>query len=140
MKIGELARRTGCPVETIRYYERQGLLPSPSRNNSNYRLYGQLHFERLTFIRNCRALDMTLEDVSRLLDMRDRPQASCALVSTLVEEHIAHVEGRIQNLLALHALLRELRGHCKGRHEKVARCGIVVQLNSHGSASSLSID
>lgn len=47
MKIGELAKRTGCPVETIRYYEHQGLLPSPSRNNSNYRLYSQLHFERL---------------------------------------------------------------------------------------------
>ena len=62
MKIGELARRAGCPVGTIRYYEHQGLLPNPSCNNSNYRLYGQLHFERLTFIRNCRALDMTLEE------------------------------------------------------------------------------
>lgn len=138
MKIGELAKRTGCPVETIRYYEHQGLLPSPSRNNSNYRLYSQLHFERLTFIRNCRVLDMTLEEIGRLLAMHDRPHASCALISTLVKEHIAHVEARIQNLQALHAQLRELLGRCKGGSEKMAYCGIVLQLSSHSSGSSLS--
>lgn len=61
MKIGELAKLTDCQVETIRYYEREGLLPEPARSEGNYRLYTQAHVERLTFIRNCRSLDMTLK-------------------------------------------------------------------------------
>lgn len=57
MKIGELAKRTGCPVETIRYYEREGLLPEPARSEGNYRQYTLAHVERLSFIRHCRSLD-----------------------------------------------------------------------------------
>jgi|TARA_Y100001949_G_scaffold176112_1_gene187955 hypothetical protein len=72
--------------------------------------------------------------------MHDRPHASCALISTLVEEHIAHVEARIQNLQALHEQLRELHGHCKGGGEKSACCGIVLRLSSHGNNLSLSTD
>ena len=71
MKIGELAKLTDCQVETIRYYEREGLLPEPARSEGNYRLYTQAHVERLTFIRNCRSLDMTLEEIRSLLNLRD---------------------------------------------------------------------
>ena len=77
MKIGELAKLTDCQVETIRYYEREGLLPEPARSEGNYRLYTQTHVERLTFIRNCRSLDMTLEQIRRLLNLRDSPQEQC---------------------------------------------------------------
>ena len=63
MKIGELATLTGCPVETIRYYEREGLLPAPSRSAGNYRQYDTAHVERLSFIRHCRSLDMTQEEI-----------------------------------------------------------------------------
>ena len=58
MKIGELAKLADCQVETVRYYEREGLLPAPARSEGNYRLYSSEHLERLTFIRNCRTLDM----------------------------------------------------------------------------------
>ena len=61
MKIGELAKLADCQVETVRYYEREGLLPAPARSEGNYRLYSSEHLERLTFIRNCRTLDMTLD-------------------------------------------------------------------------------
>ena len=82
MKIGELARRTGCQVETIRYYEREGLLPEPARSPGNYRLYGSAHVERLTFIRHCRALDMTLGEIRTLLMHRDHPERDCCLLYT----------------------------------------------------------
>ena len=67
IKIGELARRTECQVETIRYYEKEGLLPEPTRSRGNYRLYGEAQVERLQFIRHCRSLDMTLGEVRALL-------------------------------------------------------------------------
>jgi DNA-binding transcriptional MerR regulator len=74
IKIGELARRTTCRVETIRFYEKEGILPPPPRSTGNYRLYGKQHVDLLLFIRRCRSLDMTLDEVRRLLLIRDTPQ------------------------------------------------------------------
>lgn len=94
MKIGELAKLTDCAVETIRYYERENLLPEPARSDGNYRVYTQAHAERLTFIRNCRTLDMTLEEIRSLLAFRDSPQDQCESVNALIDEHIHHVKAR----------------------------------------------
>ena len=74
MKIGELARLAGSNVETIRYYEREGLLPKPGRSEGNYRIYGPMHLERLTFIRHCRGLDMTLDEIRTLLHFKESPE------------------------------------------------------------------
>ncbi len=101
MKIGELAKRTGCPVETIRYYEREGLLPEPARSEGNYRQYTLAHVERLSFIRHCRSLDMTQEEIRTLLALRDRPEADCGTANRLIDEHLHHVEVRIAELQAL---------------------------------------
>ena len=74
MKIGELAKQTNCTVETIRYYEKVGLLPAAMRNQeNNYRFYGKKHLEHLLFIRRCRALAMTHEEIQQLLQARDEP-------------------------------------------------------------------
>jgi DNA-binding transcriptional MerR regulator len=73
LKIGELAKRTGSLVETIRYSERQGLLPEPARSEGNYRVYSDTHLERLQLIRHCRSLDMTLVEIRNLLRFRDAP-------------------------------------------------------------------
>ena len=75
-KIGQLATQTGSKVETIRYYEQQRLLPQPARSDGNYRLYGAGHVKRLQFIRHCRSLDMTLDEIRTLSDFRDTPDAS----------------------------------------------------------------
>ena len=83
LKIGELAKRTGCLVETIRYYEREGLLLEPARSEGNYRLYTDIHVERLQFIRHCRVLDMTLEEIRNLLRFRDAPDENCREVNAL---------------------------------------------------------
>src|SRR5450432_4522093 len=108
-RIGELARRTQCQAETIRFYEREGLLPRPSRTAGNYRVYGSAHVQRLAFIRNCRALDMTLDEIRKLLRFRDDPRSSVHAAHALLDEHLAHVVGRICELQQLKRQLRALR-------------------------------
>lgn len=130
MKIGELAKLTDCSVETIRYYEREGLLPPPARGDNNYRSYGSAHIERLTFIRNCRSLDMAHDEIRRLLDLRDQPSA-CEDVNALIDEHIAHVHARIASLQAMEQQLLELRHRCGGRDDP--SCGILQRLNEVGA-------
>ena len=139
MKIGELAKKAGCQVETVRYYEREGLLPAPARSEGNYRLYGNEHLERLVFIRNCRTLDMTLDEVQRLLSLRDLPHESCAGINSLVDEHIEHVEARITSLMALRDQLTELRERCRGTRE-AEDCAILRQLNVSGGVQPLPDD
>ena len=134
MKIGELAKLTDCQVETIRYYEKEGLLPPPARTDANYRVYTQAHTERLIFIRNCRSLDMTLEEIRSLLGLRDSPQDQCESVNALIDEHIHHVKARVDSLLALQAQLLDLRQKC-GEGPDGEHCGILQQLEVSGSVS-----
>ena len=101
MKIGELARKTGMQVETIRYYEKEGLLPKIGRTGSNYRVYTDVHVDRLLFIRHCRSLDMTLDEIRVLLHFKDMPKESCDRVNALLDEHIGHVAERIRDLKKL---------------------------------------
>lgn len=127
MKIGELARRTGAQVETIRYYEREALLPEPVRSDANYRLYGAAHEEQLQFILHCRSLDMTLDEIRSLLALRAEPVGNCAAVNGLLDRHIGHVAERIAQLQALQVQLRELRSRCAGE-DGVAECQILEGL------------
>jgi Cd(II)/Pb(II)-responsive transcriptional regulator len=129
MKIGDLAQAAQCTVETIRYYEKEGLLAAPARSASNYRQYGPAHADRLRFIRNCRMLDMTHDEIRALLGMMDRPQDDCTAVNHLLDEHIEHVEVRIQELQQLKHRLAELRGSCS-THQEVQECGILQGLAS----------
>ncbi|HDZ58099.1 MAG TPA: Cd(II)/Pb(II)-responsive transcriptional regulator [Pseudomonas xinjiangensis] len=132
MKIGELATKTGCKVETVRYYEREGLLSAPGRSEGNYRLYTSAHLDRLTFIRNCRTLDMTLDEIRQLLNFRDHPVENCAGVNELVDDHIEHVSTRIAALQALHSQLIDLRHRCLESRE-AAQCQILGQLGDRSS-------
>ena len=124
MKIGELAAAAGTPVETIRYYEREGLLPTAPRTEGNYRIYGPGHVERLAFVRHCRSLDMALDEVRVLLRVKDAPQAGCGEVDTLLDEHLHHVARRIRELRQLEKQLKSLRAQCGGAG-KAAQCGIL---------------
>lgn len=124
MKIGELAQATQTAVDTIRYYEREGLLPAPARSGANYRVYGQADGRRLAFIRHCRTLDMTLDEVRELLRLQDQPGSDCGEVDALLERHIGHVAARIRDLRALQKQLQALRERCVGPHA-VDACGIL---------------
>jgi Cd(II)/Pb(II)-responsive transcriptional regulator len=129
LKIGELAKQTGAPVETIRYYEREGLLPEPARSEGNYRLYGAMHLERLQFIRHCRSLDMTLDEIRDLLHFRDAPEENCGAVNDLLDRHIGHVAARIAGLQALQEQLKTLRGLCRSA-QAGKDCGILQNLGT----------
>ncbi len=133
MKIGALAKATDCAVETIRYYERERLLPEPARSEGNYRQYTQAHAERLTFIRKCRTLDMTLDEIRSLLHLRDSPDGQCGSVNALIDEHIEHVQSRIDGLVALQRQLVELRERCR---EQGAECAILQQLEVNGAVTA----
>jgi Cd(II)/Pb(II)-responsive transcriptional regulator len=129
MKIGELARLTGTPVETIRFYEREGLLPAPARTEGNYRVHDSIHVERLGFIRHCRALDMTLDEIRVLLRFKDDGSPdSCSGVNDLLDRHIDHVDRRIQELQQLAGQLKGLRARCN-EPRTPADCGILHQLS-----------
>jgi Cd(II)/Pb(II)-responsive transcriptional regulator len=129
LKIGDLAKRTDCPVETIRYYELEGLLPAPARSQSNYRLYGDTHVERLRFIRHCRSLDMTLDEIRSLLRFRDAPEDNCGEVNLLLDQHIEHVARRIAELQSLQSQLQALRSQCH-MAQAAKDCGILHSLAS----------
>jgi Cd(II)/Pb(II)-responsive transcriptional regulator len=123
-RIGELSELGGCPVETIRYYEREGMLAKASRSSGNYRLYEKHHLDALQFIRNCRALDMTLDEIRALLALRSNPSRACTEVNSLLDEHIQHVRDRISELRELDRTLRSLRASCQ-QDLSVANCEIL---------------
>ena len=128
MRIGEFAKATQCRIETIRYYEREGLLPPPARSSGNYRLYGAAHAARLRFIRNCRSLDMTHEEIRALLAYRDAPEQPCEDVNALLDEHIGHVVRRIGELETLKHELKQLRDLCRSVRT-TEDCRIMRSLN-----------
>ena len=127
MQIGELARQTGCAVDTIRYYEKQGLLPPPARSAGNFRDYADSHVERLRLIRHCRTLDMSLEEIRALLAVHDQPQADCSTVNALLDAHLGHVQARLHALQALEQALLSLRQRCASTGA-AAQCGILHEL------------
>lgn len=127
MKISELASATGTPVDTIRYYEREGLLPAPARAANNYRVYGAAHAERLAFIRQGRGLDMSLDEIRTLLAWRDQPDADCGAVNALLDQHIGHIATRVRELRALERQLKELRAQCR-QVSDMTHCGILAGL------------
>jgi Cd(II)/Pb(II)-responsive transcriptional regulator len=136
MQIKALSAATGVDVETIRYYERQGLLPAPPRQANGYRSYGQPQLERLAFIRHCRALDMPLAAVRQLLTALDAPTGpECGDVNALVDQQLARVRARLASLRALEKQLRQLRTACTGR-PGAQGCGILHELvaAAHGEA------
>jgi len=128
MKIGVLAVATATQVETIRFYEREGLIPAPARSAGNYRLYNDSHVQRLVFIRRCRGLDMALDEIRTLLRFIDRPGADCGEVNQVLEDHIGHVAKRIQELGELETELRDLRSRCQSISPGQA-CAILRELN-----------
>lgn len=138
IRIGDLAKRSGCEVVTIRYYEKEGLLPKPARSSGNFRLYGDAHIERLQFIRHCRSLDMTLREIRALLGLRDNPTKDCDEVNVLLDTHIQQVEVRVEALLRLRQHLLALREQCSGARP-VQACGILQELGNcdcHGESGT----
>ncbi|MCC7485102.1 MAG: Cd(II)/Pb(II)-responsive transcriptional regulator [Burkholderiales bacterium] len=141
MRIGELAAATGVEVETIRYYEREHLIPAPARSVNGYRAYGTGHLERLAFVRHCRALDIPLAEVRRLLEFLDHPAADCGDIDRLIDGQLARVRARLASMHALERQLVQLRARCNAGHA-TAECGILHDLvaAAHGEACACHTD
>jgi DNA-binding transcriptional MerR regulator len=133
MQIKALSRATGVDAETIRFYEKEGLLPAPPRLDNGYRHYGPPHVERLAFVRHCRALDMPLPDVRRLLAYLDDTPAHCGDVNDLIDAQLIRVQARLHSMRALEKQLLTLRAQCQGTGPA---CGILTELvaAAHGEA------
>src|SRR3546814_280393 len=126
--IGDLAKATGTKVVTIRYYERIGLLPPPERTTGNYRAYEPVHLERLRFIRRCRDLGFTLDQVRELLRLSSQEGKSCSEVDRIAAAHLAAIEEKIADLSRLADQLRRIISRCEGGGI-IADCRIIEALS-----------
>ncbi|TXN07954.1 helix-turn-helix domain-containing protein [Methylobacterium sp. WL103] len=133
MTIGDLAAATNTHVETVRWYEKVKLLPTPPRSSSNYRLYGPEHLRRLSFIRRGRDLGFTVDQIRELLALADDRDRSCAEVDTIARVHLAEVERKLADLARLASELRDVIGQCGCG--SVADCRIIEALSPHGEPS-----
>ncbi len=127
MRIGELAAQSGFSVETIRFYEAKGLIEPAARTDANYRVYGEKHLERLRFIRHCRALDMSLEDIATLVACDAAAPEDCRHVHALIAGHVQAISEKIRELQLLREHLLALALRCPG-HAGGRPCGILTGL------------
>jgi len=125
--IGEVSRRTGIKVPTIRYYENVGLLVSPSRTEGKQRRYGSADIARLNFIRHSRALGFEITDIRELLTLSAQPEQPCDQVDSIARRHLSEVDRRISQLSALRAELQRMIEDC-GRG-KVCECRVIETLS-----------
>ncbi len=133
--IGEAARRSGVKIETIRFYERSGLLAPPPRTTGGHRVYSRAAAKRLNFIRRARELGFTLAQVRELLAFADERGATCAEVERLARDHLVEVRSRIADLSRMDVVLSDLVTHCAG--DKVPECPILEALfDDHGGSRS----
>lgn len=129
MRISQLAAKTAVDAETIRYYERCGLLPMPARQANGYRTYGRADIKKLTFIRHCRVLDMPLRNIKRLIEVGADRDTDCMEITRFVEEHLGCVRAKLKTLRAVEKELLRLKKQC-GAGYTMNRCGILKALSS----------
>lgn len=128
MTIGQVARRSGLGIETVRFYERNGLIEEPPRRASGYRQYGEDVVTRLRFIRRAKELGFSLREIKELLSLRLQPETTCAHVKNRAEVKIADIEEKIQSLLRMKAALVKLTAACSGEGP-VSECPILEALD-----------
>jgi Hg(II)-responsive transcriptional regulator len=133
MMIGELAERAGVNVQTVRYYERRGLLPEPCRTSSGYRSYTDRTLDRLRFIRRAQELGFTLSEIEELLVLRLDPHTTAAAVKARAESKIADVDRRIHDLQRIKHALTHLAGRCRGGRGPAGDCPLLEALGPLGS-------
>lgn len=126
--IGELARRAGVNIQTVRYYERRGLLDEPRRRESGYRVYDSSVLQRLRFIRRAQELGFTLGEIGDLLALRMEPSTTAGVVKERAERKIAEIEGKMRDLSRIRAALTHLAGRCHGGRGPTGDCPLLEAL------------
>jgi Cd(II)/Pb(II)-responsive transcriptional regulator len=128
MRIGELARLGHCDVETVRFYEREGLLEEPARETNGYRTYAHTHVAQLNFIRHCRSLGIGLADIRTLRRFQVDPSQPCDEVNQLIDCQIERIHEQIESMRVLEQQLRTLRDTCHAHDSSSSECGIMRNL------------
>jgi MerR family mercuric resistance operon transcriptional regulator len=131
LTVGEVARRAAVHIDTLRYYERQGLVARPPRSRSNYRLYPEETVRRVQFIKRAQQLGFSLKEIQDLLALQAAPQAQCADVRERALAKIHQIEHKVRTLQAMHTALTELVAACAGRGA-VTDCPILMSLDAEG--------
>lgn len=137
MRIGELAKRGNCDVETIRFYEREGLLDAPAREMNGYRRYSDLDLKQLNFIRHCRSLDMGLADIRLLRNLQGNSTLACDEVNGLIDRQIGRIHQQLAALRSLELQLHALRDTCTAE-QNTDECGIMRNLSQAAEGSDCS--
>ncbi len=132
LTTSEVARRADVNTETLRFYERKGLIPEPPRNSSNYRLFSEETVRRVRFIKGAQGLGFSLREIGELLSLRATPGASCADVLIRAEEKLADIDEKIRKLKAVRKALASLKRECRGG-VPISECPILESLDSHGN-------
>jgi DNA-binding transcriptional MerR regulator len=127
--IGELSRRTGVKVPTIRYYEQMRLMKAPERSDGNQRRYGKPELERLAFIRHARDLGLAIDSIRELIDLSGHPDMPCADADRIAKEQLVSVRERIARLRKLESELERIANCCTG--ETVGDCYVIRALSDH---------
>ena len=138
LTIGAMAKAAGTKVVTIRYYEKIGLLPPPDRTGGNYRAYEAESLERLLFIRRCRELGFTLDQIRELLRLSSQEDRACCDVDRITTEHLTAAERKIADLNRLASELRRINDLCRGDGQ-IANCRIVEVLGSGCAAQKTDV-
>lgn len=126
LSIGKVAARTGCNIETIRFYEKEGLLPPPGRTEGGHRLYTTEMVGRLVFVRRCRELGFSMAEIRQLLSLVDGDQVSCERVKDIADQHLLDIRSKIADLRKMERTLRDLSSQCSG--DDVPQCPIIEVL------------
>lgn len=126
--IGQLAERTKCKVETVHYYEKSGLMPEPPRTGGGHRVYALSHIKRLNFIRRCRELGFSIEQIRELLKFIDEPNHYCGEVKAMAMLQSREVQQKIDDLQRLKLALNEMVSKCKGARYSIDDCPIIDAL------------
>jgi MerR family mercuric resistance operon transcriptional regulator len=126
LAIGALSKQSGVNIETIRYYERIGVMPNPRRSAGGYRMYGPDHLKRLTFVRRGRELGFSLDELRDLLRLVDGHSYTCAEVHNLAVEHLAEIRRKIADLRRLQRVMNEMAAECSG--DRIPECPIIDAL------------
>lgn len=126
---GDLARATGCNIETIRYYEKTGLLPDPPRSAAGYRIYSAAHATRLRFILRARKLGFSMEDIRGLMGLDDGAAPTCAEVKERTERHLADVRAKISDLRRIESVLAATASRCSGA--EVPNCPVLDAISGN---------
>ncbi len=138
LTIGGLAKRAATKVQTIRFYEQEGLMPEPARTSGGQRRYSKPHADRLAFIRHARELGFPLDAIRELLRLVDKPDQSCERVDRVARDVLADVQAKIARLESLRSELQRMIRQC--RHGRVSDCRVVKVLADHSHSNCLSSD